>query len=60
MCSLGLPRRFNSPRFEKVEEYTRQFVEHQFRISSEADLDGEVQSWLREAYRVGEQQGLMK
>lgn len=37
-----------------------EFVGHQFRISSEADLDGEVQSWLREAYRVGEQQELTR
>ncbi|MBA3255515.1 MAG: hypothetical protein H0T64_02550 [Pyrinomonadaceae bacterium] len=43
-----------------LEEYARRFVGHQFRISSEADWDSEVQSWLREAYRVGEQQGLTR
>ncbi|MCM3900582.1 MAG: DUF5655 domain-containing protein [Pyrinomonadaceae bacterium] len=60
ICSLGLPRKFNSPRFVKIEEYTQQFVGHQFRVTSESDLDDEVQGWLREAYRVGEQQGLTK
>lgn len=59
LCSLGLPEKFDSPRFVKIEEYTRLFIGHQFRIYSEDDLDDEVRSWLHESYRVGAQSGLM-
>ena len=55
ICGVGLPRKVNSPRFEKIEVYASKFVGHRFRISSESDLDSEVQGWIREAYRVGEQ-----
>ena|SRR6185503_2856930 len=59
VCSVALPRKVANPRFEKIVGYTRQFVGHQFRVCSEADLDAEVQGWLRDAYRVGAQEKLI-
>ena len=60
VCSLALPRKLDSPRFVKIEEYARHFVGHQFRVSSPAELDVEVQGWLRESYEVGAQTRLKK
>jgi hypothetical protein len=54
----ALPKKVANPRFEKIVEYTREFVGHQFRVCSETDLDAEVQGWLRGAYRVGAQENL--
>lgn len=59
VCCVALPRKLASLRFEKITEYTREFIGHQFRVSSENDLDAEVQGWLRDAYRVGAQEKLI-
>lgn len=58
ICTVGLRRRLDNPRFVRVDEYARQFIVHRFLIHSEADLDAEVQSWLRESYCVGTQESL--
>jgi len=55
ICSLALPRVLDDPRFFKIEEYASHFIGHSFRVYSEADLDSDVQEWLREAYEVGGQ-----
>ncbi len=55
LCAIALPQRSDSPRFTKIEGYTKHFVGHQFPVYSEADLDDEVQGWLRESCRVGGQ-----
>lgn len=60
ICSVALPRRLESPRFVRIEEYTAHFVGHYFHISSETELDAEVQDWLRESYEVGLQQHLRR
>ena len=50
-----LARRLEHPRFRKVETISPRNHVHHFRLSSPADVDATVRSWLREAYAVGEQ-----
>jgi Domain of unknown function (DUF5655) len=53
-----LARRLESPRFRRIEEMTPRCFVHHFKIVSLDELDQEVESWLREAYRVGMQEHL--
>jgi len=53
-----LARRFEHPRFRKVETFSPRNHVHYFRLTSVADVDAEVESWLVEAYAVGEQKHL--
>jgi hypothetical protein len=55
LCGIALPRRLKNPRFVKITQYTPHFIGHEFRVSSEDELDGEVQAWLHESYEVGKQ-----
>ena len=50
-----LARRLENPRFVKVQSISPRNHEHVFRVREPKDLDSEVQSWLREAYQVGQQ-----
>jgi Domain of unknown function (DUF5655) len=52
---LVLPRRIDSARFRRIDEYSPRNIVHAFRLTSPADVDGEFAGWLAEAYRVGEQ-----
>ena len=56
LAGFALPRRVDDPRFVKIETYAPHFQGHLFRVASEADLDDQIQQWLREAYRVGAQE----
>jgi hypothetical protein len=53
-----LARRFEHRRFRKIETISRRNHVHHFRLMSVADVDTEVESWLAEAYAVGEQKHL--
>lgn len=53
-----LARRFDHPRFRKIETISLRNHVHHFRLMSVADVDAEVESWLKEAYAVGEQKHL--
>ena len=53
-----LARRFEQPRFRKVETFSPRNHVHYFRLTSVAEVDEEVESWLAEAYAVGEQKHL--
>lgn len=53
-----LARRFERPRFRKIETISARNHVHHFRLMSAADVDEEVESWLKEAYAVGEQRHL--
>jgi hypothetical protein len=53
-----LSRKIDSPRFRRVDVYSRQNVVHLFRLASPAEVDREVAAWLAEAYAVGEQRHL--
>lgn len=53
--AFWLKHRIESPRFIRVEILPPTNYLYQFRITSERDLDAEVLSWLREAYKIGQQ-----
>jgi hypothetical protein len=53
-----LPVRLPSPRFRRVEVFSRQNVLHAFRLSQVSDIDDEFVSWLLRAYQVGRQEHL--
>lgn len=55
-CVVALPETLENPRFYRVDDYGNHFVSHHFRVESEAELNDEVQEWLRESYRVGRQE----
>jgi len=60
VCHVWLKRRVKSPRFTKVELLGRSDWVHHFVLGSEADLDEEFRSWIREAYDVGRQTHLSR
>jgi hypothetical protein len=51
-CAFSLPRPRKSRRFAKVEEVAPGWWVHRLRITDPAELDAEVQDWLRESYRL--------
>jgi hypothetical protein len=51
-----LARRLENPRFRRIESLYERAHVHHFRIHSLDQLDDEVQSWLREAYKAGDQE----
>ena len=53
-----LARRFEHPRFRKIETFSARNHVHYFRFVSAAEVDDEVERWLAEAYAVGEQKHL--
>jgi hypothetical protein len=55
-----LARRIDSPRFRRVERYSPHNLVHVFRLYGPAEVDGEVEAWLTEAYEVGEQKLLRR
>jgi hypothetical protein len=55
-----LARRFEQPRFRKIETFSPRNHVHHFRLMSVADVDAEFESWLAEAYAVGEQKHLQE
>jgi Domain of unknown function (DUF5655) len=52
VCNLALPKPVRSRRFSKVEEIVPGWWMHQLRIAHPAELDAEVQAWIRESYRL--------
>jgi hypothetical protein len=55
-----LAREISSPRFRKVEVYSRSNVLHAFRLMRPEEVDDEVRAWLAEAYEVGQQRHLRR
>jgi Domain of unknown function (DUF5655) len=53
-----LARKVSSPRFRRVEVYSRANVLHAFRLERPDEVDDEVRAWLAEAYAVGLHQHL--
>jgi hypothetical protein len=53
-----LARRYEHPRFRRIESFSPRNHLHLFRITSLDELDDEVAAWIAEAYRVGEQRHL--
>jgi Domain of unknown function (DUF5655) len=54
-----LARRFENPRFRRIETFSPRNHLHAFRLESVEEVDDEVSSWLTEAYQVGRQRHLM-
>jgi Domain of unknown function (DUF5655) len=50
-----LARRLENPRFTSIQTISPRNHVHCFQVRSLDELDREVMSWLREAYRVGKQ-----
>jgi hypothetical protein len=55
VAGFWLKRRIASPRFTTVEFIPPNNYVYRFRLADRADLDAEVEAWLREAYEVGAQ-----
>ena len=55
-----LARRLESQRITRIDSISARNHVHHFRIRSLGEMDGEVRSWLKEAYRVGKQEHLTK
>lgn len=55
ICGFWLKRKIESPRFTKVELIPPHDWIYQFKLTDPKELDKEVASWIREAYRVGQQ-----
>jgi Domain of unknown function (DUF5655) len=53
-----LARRFDHPRFRRIETFSPRNHVHHFRLEHPEEVDDEVAAWLAEAYRVGEQRHL--
>ena len=53
-----LARRFEHPRFRRIETFSPRNHLHAFRFTSVDEIDDEVAGWFAEAYRVGEQRHL--
>ncbi len=51
-CGFALPHPLKSPRFAKIEEVGSGWWAHRLRITDVTQLDEELQSWLRESYRL--------
>jgi hypothetical protein len=52
-CGFWLKRRVESPRFQRVEAFTKHDFGYYFRLTDKSQLDDELAGWVREAYEVG-------
>jgi len=55
-----LARRFEHPRFRRIETFSPRNHLHAFRITSADEIDADFTAWMTEAYQVGEQRHLQK
>jgi hypothetical protein len=53
-----LARRFEHPRFRRIETFSPRNHLHAFRFTNVEEIDDEVAAWFAEAYRVGQQRHL--
>jgi predicted RNA-binding Zn-ribbon protein involved in translation (DUF1610 family) len=53
-CELALPRRIEHPRFRQILSASPGSHYHYLRIASAAELDRQVRTWLREAFRAAQ------
>lgn len=51
-CAFALPYAVKSPRFVKVEQVVPGWWVHRLRVADVAQLDNEIQAWLRRSYRL--------
>jgi len=55
-----LARRLEHRRFRGIDTISPRNHVHHFRLTSLSDVDHEFESWIKEAYAVGEQRHLQK
>jgi hypothetical protein len=55
-AGLWLRRRADHPRLRKIEDFGRLGQVHHFRLERPEDVDGALETLMREAYRVGTQE----
>jgi hypothetical protein len=60
VCNFAMPYRLRSRRFRKVEEVVPGWWSHQLYVSTKADLDEQVQEWLRRSYELMGMRGRLK
>jgi hypothetical protein len=56
-CAFALPAPIASPRFERVYEVVPGWWIHRLRVTDPAQLDAELQKWLRLSYKQMGMQG---
>jgi Adenylosuccinate synthase len=56
-CTFALPKPLRSRRFAKVEEVVPGWWAHRLKITDVAQLDAEVQDWIKRSYRLMGMQG---
>ncbi len=56
LAGFALSRRLTSPRIKRIEQYSPHFIGHYLEIRDEADLNDELQAWMRESLAVGNQE----
>jgi hypothetical protein len=54
-CGFGFRTRHKSTRFFKIEQHAAHWFTHYYKLEHAEELDDEFESWVREAYAVGEQ-----
>jgi hypothetical protein len=59
-CAFALPFPLRSGRFVSVREVVPGWWSHQLHVSRPAELNAQVQSWLRRSYRLMGMQGRLK
>ncbi len=59
-CELALPRRIEHLRFRQILSVSPSSHCHYLRLTSAGGLNRDVRGWLREAYRVGQGQHLLR
>ena len=51
-CAFALSYAIDSPRFDRVIEEVQGWYVHRLKVTDPSELDDQVQSWLRESYRL--------
>jgi hypothetical protein len=59
-CTFAMPYPLRSRRFVKVSEVVPGWWAHELRVAEPAELDAQVQAWLRRSYRLMGMQGRLE
>ena len=59
-CPIAMPYRLRSRRFAKAALVALGWWSHELRVTEPAELDAQVQAWLRRSYRLMGMQGRLK
>jgi hypothetical protein len=59
-CAFAMPYPVSSRRFARVAEVAPGWWSHELRVAEPAELDAQVQAWLRRSYRLMGMQGRLK